>query len=378
MDYWKLTCLVCGAPVRTKLSTIRQQTKRGQGSCTPWGHRKKRESHLARTRTRSYETMRQARFEPLVEYPGVGEPWPSGCMVCGTVQSPCEGDVRAGHGCKTCARRANGETQRLRKAETAVADMGSRGWIPLAGYPGAAQWWLCRCPVCGKPAEVKLNAVRRGQTSCNPCRYGRLAEGARRAVGEAVLLMEAAGWEPVGEYPGNANAPWECGCRDCGNISFPGVASARKGSRCGFCSTRGLKLAEPALLYLLHHPELRAYKIGTGGPRGRLPRLRQHTRRGWLVYRRRLFETGAQAYLVEQRVLRWLRVDRELPQWLSPEQMPQNGASETVCADELSLAEVWARARMEIALLPGQSDAPVSAGYVPRAEQFDGVRSVPA
>lgn len=49
------------------------------------------------------------------------------------------------------------------------------------------------------------------------------------------------------------------------------------------------------------------------------------------------------AFLIEQDVLLWLRVDLKLPSYVSKEQMPQGGFSETVDASEIDLTTIWAK-----------------------------------
>jgi len=46
---------------------------------------------------------------------------------------------------------------------------------------------------------------------------------------------------------------------------------------------------------------------------------------------------GADAYRIEQAVLRWLRTEQHLPAYLGA----GDGHSETVCADGISLGQLW-------------------------------------
>lgn len=55
------------------------------------------------------------------------------------------------------------------------------------------------------------------------------------------------------------------------------------------------------------------------------------------------FDTGEEAYEIEQSVLSWLRDDLGLQQYLLPEQMPQAGHTETVDASEIDLPTIWAK-----------------------------------
>jgi hypothetical protein len=61
------------------------------------------------------------------------------------------------------------------------------------------------------------------------------------------------------------------------------------------------------------------------------------------VYKHKEFKTGNQAFEVEGNVLHWLRYEKNLQPFLSIEQMPQAGWSETVDASEISLGVIWAK-----------------------------------
>jgi hypothetical protein len=55
------------------------------------------------------------------------------------------------------------------------------------------------------------------------------------------------------------------------------------------------------------------------------------------------FSTGITAYEIEQDILSWLRVELSLDIYLSDEQMPQGGYTETVDASEIDLPTIWAK-----------------------------------
>ena len=46
---------------------------------------------------------------------------------------------------------------------------------------------------------------------------------------------------------------------------------------------------------------------------------------------------------MEQRVIKWLRVEVGLPIHLNDSQMPQGGHTETVDASEIDLSTIWAK-----------------------------------
>jgi hypothetical protein len=55
------------------------------------------------------------------------------------------------------------------------------------------------------------------------------------------------------------------------------------------------------------------------------------------------FEIAEEAFNLEQRVLAWLRLEKQLPPYLTKNEMPQRGETETVGSDSISLGELWAK-----------------------------------
>ena len=91
--------------------------------------------------------------------------------------------------------------------------------------------------------------------------------------------------------------------------------------------------------------ELASHKIGIGNSvrsRGR-SRIAQHEKRGWKLFKQMDFEITDDAYILEQRVLEWLRQTKKLNVYLSESEMPQGGYSETVDATEIELFAIWAK-----------------------------------
>jgi hypothetical protein len=55
------------------------------------------------------------------------------------------------------------------------------------------------------------------------------------------------------------------------------------------------------------------------------------------------FQTGDDAFQVEQETLVWLREVKKLGIYLSKSEMPQGGETETVDASEIDLPTIWAK-----------------------------------
>jgi hypothetical protein len=68
-----------------------------------------------------------------------------------------------------------------------------------------------------------------------------------------------------------------------------------------------------------------------------------HKKHGWDTYKTKNFAKLRNAYLVEQKIIKWLRLEVGLPIYLSDSQMPQGGWTETVDASEIDLPTIWAK-----------------------------------
>jgi hypothetical protein len=93
------------------------------------------------------------------------------------------------------------------------------------------------------------------------------------------------------------------------------------------------------------HLELEAHKIGITNINAKEKRLEKHSKQGWIIYDKWLFENGNNAFEVEQELLLWIREDLSLPVYLGKAQMPQGGFTETVDAKEIELSEIVNRVR---------------------------------
>jgi hypothetical protein len=68
-----------------------------------------------------------------------------------------------------------------------------------------------------------------------------------------------------------------------------------------------------------------------------------HEKQGWILYARKEFPTAKQASNIETKILKWLRLDVNLPIALTAKQMPKGGHTETVKASEIDLPTIWAK-----------------------------------
>jgi hypothetical protein len=91
------------------------------------------------------------------------------------------------------------------------------------------------------------------------------------------------------------------------------------------------------LLYLVERDSTRgraARKIGITNVSSSKIRLNHWKKQGFEVRFQKTHQNGQIIFDLEQSLLRWLRHDQNLPQYLDKEEMPQGGATETFSPDE--------------------------------------------
>ncbi len=376
---WKCECLTCRKTVKPQYSRV----KSGTGCAFCAGKMVSPEEAI--------EVMRSAQLEPMVPYPGSRAHWKCKCLRCNRIVSPTYGDVRIGDGgCKFCGKKyvdPNEASELMREKgfipqvpypgngvgwhckcakcgrdvypayntvngrnsgckyckgvsvdeDDAVEFMLKNNLEPLVPYPGASQPWKCKCLVCGKKVSPRYGGIVQGQGGCGYC--------SRSFVDpeDAVQVMLKNQLQPLEPYT-RSDGPWKCKCLKCGRTVTPAYVAVNGGQGgCKYCASRGIDYAAPAFVYLITHVGLGAHKVGIGNDKTRNNRLKEHAKDGWEVYKSMAFESGDRAEEIEQAVLKWLRIDRNLPIYLISEQMPQGGYSETVDAVEIELSTIWAK-----------------------------------
>lgn len=314
---WPVTCIECGKASRPRLQNVI-----GGSRCKHCAARRRGERRRKFDSNTALKIMHDAGFQTHGAFGGVDAPWKALCTSCGAQSTPTLRRVLRGSRCVFCSGR------RVRE-EDAIGLMQRAGLEPVAPYPGSSKPWSCRCTNCGMVVTPLFMNVRRGQGGCVQC-AGRYVDPQ-----VAIEVMRTAGLEPIDAYPGSDH-PWRSTCLSCMREVAPRFGHVRTRRRgCRYCSVTGYKYAEPAFVYLISHPALSAHKIGIAGMTSR--RLDLHRGRGWQVYATLSFETGHDAFVVEQSVLSWIRNDLHLPPYLAD----CDGWTESVDAEAISLPQLW-------------------------------------
>ncbi|MGI8335213.1 hypothetical protein ACRYCC_35135 [Actinomadura scrupuli] len=326
MRSWKCKCLSCGREISPTLHNV----KASQNPC----------GYCSGTRVdvqQAIQAMRDAGVEPLEDFPGSDEPWPSQCLRCHRKVAPRYSSIKQGQtGCAYCA-------GRLVDPAEAVELMREAGVEPQKPWPGSDTDWPCVCLTCNRAISPRYNNVRRGNAPCAYC------AGAVVDPVLAIKLMQDKGYEPLEPYPGSG-VPWECRHLPCGGIVFPRYSGIRAGyGGCTTCAKYGFTDSEPAYIYLVHSADHRAYKLGISN-RGDY-RLAEHRRYGWHLCtidgKACLWPVteGRIARKIERAIRDWWRLDLTAPPAVGSNDMPQRGYTETISDSFLSAEEIALRVR---------------------------------
>jgi len=317
---WECRCLRCGKTVSPKFGDINQ----GDGGCKYCGGNfVEPEAAVA--------LMLAANIKPVVPYTNAGTKWESECLVCSRSINPTYNSVQQRQsGCKYCAKR-------FIDSEDAIEIMLKAKLQPLVPYPGSQAPWKCKCLRCSREVQPALTSIQSGGKGCVYC------GGKKVDPDEAFRLMLSSGLTPLETYQ-RADKPWRCTCNKCKKLVTPTYTSIRIGQGgCRFCTNKGLDYNEPGYLYLMTNESFGAHKVGVANDKTRVNRVKEHQKSGWLLYKTLSFNSGDEAFEVEQQTLLWLRTQLKLGIFLSQDLMPQGGYSETVDASEIDLPTIWAK-----------------------------------
>jgi recombinational DNA repair protein (RecF pathway) len=126
---------------------------------------------------------------------------------------------------------------RLTESE-AVGIMNAAGLSPRVPYVSVNSPWLSVCLKCKREVSPRLSSIKRGSAGCAFC------SGNKVDPDEAVKVMQSAGLEPKGSYPGT-DVPWICQCKKCGRETSPRYHQVKsRGSGCKYCFGNAVTLED--------------------------------------------------------------------------------------------------------------------------------------
>lgn len=390
LSKWKCECLKCGDIVYPKYNSIQQ----GRGGCRRCGLKERKITNKLEE-SKAIELMLKSGLEPLDKYVSSHTPWKSRCLKCNKITYPRLSGIRNGRqgGCKACGYQKAAAKNRFSQEE-AKEQLIEFGYQPLEKYKSSHAKWKSRCSKCQNIVYPKLAMLRSGQGGCvycssrqidivkvqnllkksklkaleekpenlklgwkckclrchrnikvyitnlyrgsDPCKY---CSGKAVDPKSAISKMKSANLRVLEPYK-SSGARWKSECMKCKHVVYPKYNSIQNGQGgCMYCAEKGMDMSSPSYLYLIINAELGALKIGIGNDlkNPRSDRLKTHMRHGWETLKLWHFDTGARAYEIEQDILIYLRKTLGVPPYLSKEQMPQRGETETMEIERINL-----------------------------------------
>lgn len=324
---WKCECLTCSRTVFPSYSNV----KNGSGCLFCKGGKTDPEEAVKR--------MHEAGLEPLEPFISGRKKWRARCVRCGSIVNPALHDLRRGsEGCKKCGMDKL-STMLKYSQEEAIEIMQKANFQPLEPYRRSNLPFKSECLICHSVVSPYLSSILEGG-GCKVCAGKKFGNATKLNEEVAVQRMLKAGLQPLVPYS-RADVGWKSKCLKCGAIIYPHLTSISKGGGCRYCAKAGLQMLKPSYLYLITHTEHNAHKIGIGNQRKRRDRVKKFMNKGWSVFRVWEFATGEEVLKIEREVFNVIRKEKNIPIFLSSEQMPVTGGeTETMDADLISLKEL--------------------------------------
>jgi len=330
---WKSKCNKCSSVVKPSFTNVR--LGKGCKICS-------RSKTLADPKT-IIDIMKKRKLKPLEPYTNNKTKWKCKCLRCGNIVYPRYSSIqnlaKNSTGCMECGRK------QLYKSNTtpekiAVAVMLKSKLKPLEPFRNSGSRWKCKCLVCKKVVVTSYTSVAYHKTGCRYC--NNLKKEIKNKRKDSLALAKKAGLKPLEPYK-SVHAPWKCKCLICKKIVSPSLNGLQKGQGCKYCAVRGINLNVPSYIYLITNNKFYSHKIGMGNKKTNYTdRLTKFNKKGWETYKVWNFETGEEAWRIEQAIFRVIRKDLKIPSHLSLEQMGKRlgGQSETMSADTITLLEL--------------------------------------
>jgi len=195
--------------------------------------------------------MREAGAIPLEPYKSSQSKWKCRCKKCKEIIYPSLAPIKSRgiSPCQKCATLEMGARRRAKSAAASVAILKRANLVPLEEYPGNSKPWRVRCTKCKKESKPHLSSIKRG-SSCRYCAGIVLDEKDVRKI------YKAAGFEPIGEYPGKTRHLWKSRHKKCGVVSSPSFQAIKRGGGCRTCSgTLRVTAKQARALFMKNHLE---------------------------------------------------------------------------------------------------------------------------
>ena len=324
---WKCECLKCGGTVYPQYSWIQS----GQGGCRPCGVKEGGLKNRV-TPLQAKERLKNAKLQLVGKYEDFSKntELKVKCLICKQFDSTNLDTIQKKNrqpGCERCSRRTTPIPQ-----EEAIKFYLKHALKPLYPYENNKSKLKCECLICGKTKYIIRNSlVARGTKfglGCSQCAGGRIID-----LKKVYIVMKRAKLQPLEPYI-NSDIKWKCKCLKCGETVSPLYGSIRQGQGgCIYCTSGKINPKQPAFVYLVTHKSFDCVKVGIGSSS---VRITVHRRKGWELVKKWDFNKGENAIKVESETLNHIRKSLGLKHYLSKNEMPQGGHTETFSLDQVS------------------------------------------
>lgn len=232
------------------------------------------------------------------------------------------------NGCPKCAREKvanfNRASQKQRDKEAAAVNCKWLEPCKANNIPCKAQCLTCNYVWHTSPSSFA------GKSGCPICAGVKMTPETWHSIADAIDC------EWIGEYKGSTT-PNQIRCKKCGNEWETYTYTARHGNGCLICNPRSFKWDQPTTLYFVKKGNIA--KIGITATNGKRNRVQRWLELGWDVVEVWEFDTGNEAYDMEQSIIKWWREDLNLKPAIDDPMLESRmwGGTETVLISELPL-----------------------------------------
>lgn len=256
-------------------------------------------------------------YSKCLEYKNQNTKFEVGCTKHGFFKTTA-GNHRTGKGCRLCSNEKMSQSQ-SHTVDQWISDCkevhsGKYTYENCGEYKNNSSRMSITCSIHGA-FELPAAAHKAGQ-GCKKCSHIELSERFKKGVNQwieecTVLHNNRYDYSLCKEYV-NQKSVMPIICKDHGMFSQSAAAHAR-GQDCPSCAKSGFDPKVSAYIYILQDTNTVKVGITNRAPFERLKQVNKDSGMSFHVYDSFLFETGRQAYEVEQLVLKELRYKFEQP-----------------------------------------------------------------
>ena len=316
-------CLVCSKIIHPTIGRL----SAGMG-CKYCGIVKSSQSRLIPKETALLD-FEKSKLKVLSDYKDSKTPVKVLCLVCKKQSTKSYQDLKSGRRCYTCGRKAASESRKLDsqyKLETAR----KQNLEPIGEVKTVKSNSKFKCLTCQREIKMTFDSIQRGAS----CRFCSQTEVDPK---EALAYMVKNHLKPLEPYYKSASK-WKCRCMKCKNIVYPKFNHVKSfGGGCRFCRSAGYNPTFEGHLYLLFNPKFDSYKLGISNVKAR---VRVHELKGWTLIKKWDFDDGKIPPVLEEALIRHIRIKWSLPWSVDAKSMPQGGHTETFSCIELPEAKI--------------------------------------